>query len=179
MAKKETLITVGRNESVDLLRYARRKVPAKIDTGADSSSIWVSNVRVDKGGVLKFSLFGEGSPFYNGKTIKREKYKVAMVRSASGHEQIRYRTKLTLRLGDKKIRASFNLSDRSRNKFPVLIGRRTLSGKFIVDVSKSKYSEQKVFATETRSLNEELVENPYEFYEKHYKISGVSMKEKS
>jgi hypothetical protein len=71
MAKKETLTTIGRNEAVDLLRYARRQVPAKIDTGADSSSIWVSHVRVDKDGIQKFSLFGEGSPFYNVKTIKR------------------------------------------------------------------------------------------------------------
>jgi hypothetical protein len=140
----------------------------------------VSNVRVDKEGILRFSLFGEGSPFYNGKTINRENYKVAIVRSASGHEQIRYRTQLRLRIGGKKIRATFNLSDRSRNRFPVLIGRRTISRKFIVDVSQSKYDdEKKVFATETQSLNEELQTNPYEFYEKHYKQFGVSLRKKS
>lgn len=179
MIEKET-ITIGRTEAVDLLRYARRQVPAKIDTGADSSSIWVSSVRVDKSGVLRFSLFGEGSPFYNGKVVKREKYKVAMVRSASGHQQIRYRTQLSLRLGGKRIRTTFNLSDRSQNKFPVLIGRRTISGKFIVDVSQSKYDDEgKVFATVTQSLNEELQKDPYEFYKKHYKQFGVSLRKKS
>lgn len=168
-------IVVGRNESVDFARFARN-VPAKIDTGADSSSVWVSDVRVDKNGVLRFSLFGEGSPFYTGKTLKREQYKVAMVRSASGHEQIRYRTQLSLRLGGKRIRAMFNLSDRSQNKFPVLIGRRTLSGKFIVDVEKAKYTDPD--KTITQELNGRLIEDPYTFYKKYYKKSGVSLRKK-
>jgi len=61
------MIIVGRNESVDFARYSHTKnVPAKIDTGADSSSVWVSNVRVDKKGILRFNLFGEGSPYYTG-----------------------------------------------------------------------------------------------------------------
>lgn len=177
MTKKETLITVGRNESVDLLRYARRKVPAKIDTGADSSAIWVSHVRVDKEGILRFSLFGDGSPFYNGKTIKREKYSVTRVLSGSGHQQLRYRTQLALRLGGKRIRTTFNLSDRSLHKFPVLIGRRTLSGKFIVDVSKASHSTSG--KPEVKDLNEQLQKDPYGFYKKHYKKAGVSLRKKS
>ncbi|HEU5121883.1 MAG TPA: RimK/LysX family protein [Candidatus Saccharimonadales bacterium] len=170
-------IIVGRNEPVDFMRYARRKVPAKIDTGADSSSIWASNIRVDKEGVLRFSLFGEGSPFYSGKVVKREHYKVAQVRSASGHQQLRYRTQLSLRLGGKRIRATFNLSDRSQNNFPVLIGRRTLSGKFLVDVSQSHYTDPD--RSVTKELNDQLTKDPYAFYKKYYKKSGVSLRKKS
>jgi hypothetical protein len=171
----EDKIIVGRNEQVDFARYAHN-VPAKIDTGADSSSVWVSDVRVDKNGVLRFSLFGEGSPFYTGKTLKRERYGVAMVRSASGHDQIRYKTQLSLRLGGKRIRATFNLSDRSLNKFPVLIGRRTLSGKFIVDVQKIRYSQSA--RDIQQELNNKLTEDPYTFYKKYYKKSGVSLRRK-
>lgn len=169
-------IIIGRNEPVEFPRL-KRHVPAKIDTGADTSSIWVSNVRVDKDGVLKFNLFGEGSSYYTGKVVKREAYKVTVVRSASGHEQIRYRTQFSLRIGGKRIKAMFNLSDRSRNRFPVLIGRRTLVGKFIVDVSKSYYSDkEKIFKVETRLLNEQLKKDAYMFYEKQYKPSGVSVR---
>jgi len=71
----------------------------------------------------------------------------------------------------------FNLSDRSQNKFPVLIGRRTLSGKFIVDVSKGKYTDPE--KSVTRELNGKLLEDPYTFYKKHYKKSGVSLRSKS
>lgn len=178
MTTKEK-ITLGRNEQVDFARFAH-KVPAKIDTGADTSSVWVSNIRVDKNGVLRFTLFGENSSYYTGKTIKREHYKIGVVRSASGHEQVRYRTQLSLRLGGKRIRAMFNLSDRSKNKFPVLIGRRTLSGKFVVDVSQARYADtEKVFEAESRELNTELEKDPYLFYRNHYRKTGLSIRKKT
>ena len=87
---------IGSTEYVDVARV--KGVPAKIDTGADSSSIWASHIRVTKDGVLHFRLFDEGSPFYTGKSFKRKDFKVAVVRSASGHEQIRYRAYLALKL---------------------------------------------------------------------------------
>lgn len=170
-------MTVGRNEPVDFAGVARR-VPAKIDTGADTSSVWVSNIRVDKNGTLRFNLFGEESPYYTGRVVKREQYQVGIVRSASGHEQIRYRTQFSLRIAGKRIRATFTLSDRSKNRFPVLIGRRTLSRKFIVDVSQSHYSEKKVFTEENRELNRALEKDAYEFYKSHYKHTGLSVRKK-
>ncbi len=162
----ETKAVVGRNESVSFSKIAI-DVPAKIDTGADSSSVWASNIRVDRQGVLKFSLFGEGSPYYTGKTIKREQYAVASVKSSNGQEQIRYRVRLSLRLGGKRIRASFTLTDRSTQAFPVLIGRRTLVNKFIVDVTRATHESP---AKEiTKVLNKKLSKDPYKFYKKHYK----------
>lgn len=113
----------------------RENVPAKIDTGAEASSIWASKIRVDKDGTLKFSLFGPSSPFYNGKIIKCKDYKVMVVRSAMGQEQLRYRVHLPIKIKGRTINVLFSLSDRSRNSFPILIGRRTLQGKFVVDVS--------------------------------------------
>ena len=89
---------IGRSVNIDFGSRAIG-VPAKIDTGADSSSVWASNIRIDKNGVLKFSLFGKGSPYYNGKVFRRTDYSVAMVRSSSGHEQIRYRTHFTVKIG--------------------------------------------------------------------------------
>lgn len=113
----------------------RDNVPAKIDTGAESSAIWASKVKITKDGTLEFSLFGPDSPFYSGKVIRRKDYRVMIVRSAMGHEQIRYRTYFSVKINGRTIRVLFSLADRSRNSFPVLIGRRTLHGKFLVDVS--------------------------------------------
>ena len=146
----------------------RVDVPAKIDTGADSSSVWVSHLRVDKDGVLKFRLFGEGSPYYNGKVIKRRNFQVAVIRSATGEEQIRYRTHFSIKLGDRKLRVLFNLSNRANNNFPILIGRRSLSGKFLVDVSKAEVPRPPK-NPKTRPLQRELKKNPREFYKKYSK----------
>ncbi|MBR3319854.1 ATP-dependent zinc protease [Candidatus Saccharibacteria bacterium] len=144
-------------------------VPAKIDTGADSSSIWASSIDVDKDGTLSFVLFDEASPFYTGKKISRKKdsYKVKIVRSGHGDERIRYRTELLLTVNDHTIHAMFTLADRSRNNFPVLIGRRTLKNKFLVDVS--RMAVEKKSNPKTPRLNQELEKDPYTFHQKYGK----------
>jgi hypothetical protein len=139
MSKKE-LTHIGRNVSVDFIGHIDN-VPAKIDTGADSSSVWASHVFVDENDILFFQLFNKESPYYSGKTLKRKYYKVVSVRNSTGHEQRRYKVQLSLRIANRRVRATLNLSDRSLNKFPILIGRRTLNNKFIVDVSKITYNK--------------------------------------
>lgn len=140
-------------------------VPAKIDTGADSSAIWASNIRINKDGVLIFSLFGEGSPYYTGKVFKRTDYTVAQVKSSNGASEVRYRTKFSITIGGRRIRATFNLSDRSKNTYKILIGRRTVSGKFYVDVSKGASELPK--GDRTKQLASELKKNPRAFHKKH------------
>ena len=163
MAKN--LPVIGNSTFIEVIAHAT-KVPAKIDTGADSSSIWATDVHIDEDDILSFKLFGESSPFYTGETITRQAYKVALVRSSSGHEQIRYRTELPVRINGRRIRVLFNLSNRSNNMFPILIGRRTLAGKFIVDVSHREYNSP--LAKVNRGLNEEMRKDPYLFYKKYY-----------
>jgi len=159
---------IGTNALVEIISYAQN-VPAKIDTGADSSSIWASDIHMSKGGTLSFKLFAEESSFYTGEVIKANVYKVALVRSSTGHEQIRYRTELAVRIGGKRVRILFNLADRSRNAFPILIGRRSLKGKFLVDVAHREHTSD-----ENRirlGLNEEMLKDPYAFHKKYFNNS--------
>lgn len=161
----ETVKTlVGITEFIDLAGH--EKVPAKIDTGADSSAIWASKIRIEPDGTLCFSLFDESSPFYNGKILKRKDYSVVKVRSTIGKEEIRFRTRLSVKIAGKKICASFNLANRSKNTFPVLIGRKTLSGKFIVDPSLQKVKMVQVL--KKTPLKEEFRKSPYAFYQKYF-----------
>ena len=176
----EKLDIIGSTEFVDVADSEH--IPAKIDTGADSSSIWASHIRVTKDGALHFRLFDEDSPFYTGKTFKRKDYKVAVVRNASGHEQIRYRTHLPLKIGDRKIKALFNLSDRSNNNFPILIGRRTISGKFLVDVSKN-HTPMPAKNPKSKLIQRRLKEDPYQFHQKYIEklggnVNNIKLKKK-
>lgn len=164
ISKKPLLQTIGSTEYVDIEHY--QNIPAKIDTGADSSSIWASHMEVNQDGVLCFQLFDKNSPFYTGEVLKRKDFKVAVIRSSTGHEQIRYRVHLSLFLSGHRIRALFNLSDRSKNGFPILIGRRTLSGKFLVDVSK-KHAKLPSKNLKSKAIQRYLQENPYEFHRKY------------
>ena len=171
ISDKTVLDTIGSTEYVDVEGY--HNIPAKIDTGADSSAIWASHIEVDQEGILHFQLFDEGSPFYTGEILKRKEFKVAVVRSSTGEEQIRYRVHLSLFLSGHKIRALFNLSDRSKNAFPVLIGRRTISGKFLVDVSE-KHIEPPAKNPKSKVIQRHLEENPYEFHRKYMGKGALS-----
>lgn len=169
-AKKKQLDIIGATEHVTIGSY--KNIPAKIDTGADSSSIWASHIQVDKDGALLFRLFDTKSPFYTGEDFKRTDYKVAVIRNSSGKEEIRYRTHLKVTIGGRTIKALFFLSDRSRNNFPILIGRRTISGKFYVDVSKN-HTPIPSKNPKTKIIQRRLQENPYEFHQKYIKkLSG-------
>ncbi len=165
MRRLEKLDIIGSTELVSVENFSN--IPAKIDTGADSSSIWASDINVSKDGVLSFSLFGKKSPFYTGEKIERKDYRVLVVRSSNGDEEIRYRTELSLTLGGRQIKAMFTLAERSKNHFPILIGRRTLKNKFLVDVSLVRV--KKTRNPKTKGLNKELQENPFKFHQKYVK----------
>jgi ribosomal protein S6--L-glutamate ligase len=130
------LTIIGRAEKIDLRDFQLVNVPAKTDTGADTSSIWVSNVEERADG-LHFVLFGPESPFYTGieQHFTKPDYTLTRVANSFGHKEQRYKVKLRIVLKGRKIRATFTLSDRSLKTYPILLGRKLLQGKFLVDVS--------------------------------------------
>jgi hypothetical protein len=160
-------MTIGRNVRVDLVGHVLN-VPAKIDTGADSSSLWASQVSIPPTGILQFTLFDQSSSLYTGEVIKTKNYRAIRVRSSSGHEEIRYRVELPVIIKGKRIKVAFNLSDRSKHLFPILIGRRTLNKKFIVDVSVADDIVRPKQKDISETLSYELRQNPHEFFKKYH-----------
>lgn len=148
-------------------------VPAKIDTGADGSAIWASDIFVDESGILHFKLFGEDSPFYTGKEHTSADYSVALTKSTSGNIVMRYKVKLSVKIGGRRIRATFGLSNRATHNYPILIGRRTLNGKFIVDVSQKSDAIEKIERITPPHLNKQMKEDPYKFYKEQY-LNGAN-----
>lgn len=130
---KQDTSSLGQAELVDFPDQKISSVPARIDTGARTSSVWASNIRLE-GDVLIFSLFGEGSDFYTGNEIRVTEFDETVVASSNGKAEVRFKVALPLRLSGRRIKASFTLADRSTQVYPVLIGRSTLRGKFVVDV---------------------------------------------
>ncbi len=161
----ENLPIIGRNTLVEIVGHIK-DVPAKVDTGADSSSIWATEINVDRDGILSFKLFGPKSAFYSGEKLSTKRYKAALVRSSSGHEQVRYRVKLPIVVKGLAISAGFYLSDRSLNRFPILLGRRTINKKFLVDVSRYEYDDPAVESD--LPMWDEFRTNPHEFHKKYH-----------
>ena len=124
---------IGVSSLVDFVGYKNLKqVPARIDTGARTSSLWASDVKI-KNGVATFKLFGPGSPWYTGKVVRRKVIELRDVTSSTGHTESRYLIALSIRMHGKRLNAKFTLSDRSSQVYPILIGRNTLRSNFLVD----------------------------------------------
>ena len=148
--------TIGRAEKVDFPSLGLKHVPAKIDTGADASAIWCSQITMVNG-ELNCVFFGKDSTFYTGDTIKFRKSDVDLTRISNsfGHKELRYKVKIPMVIGGRTIKATFTLTDRSTKLYPVLIGVSTLRSKFLVDVSKgSPLQEQE--ASRYKRLKREM-----------------------
>jgi len=124
---------VGQSEYVEFPELDLLNVPARIDTGARTSTIWASDIS-EENGHLSFVLFDKGCELFNGRTFIFTEYETRSVKSSNGISEDRYMVKFLVRLGGRKIRARFTLANRSQQKYPVLIGRNVLRGKFIVDI---------------------------------------------
>lgn len=157
---------IGRHTQVVFLESGATPVKAKVDTGADSSSVWASRLSVDEDGVLRFVLFDEDSPYYTGKQLTKRQYDVKVVRSSNGHEQIRYSVKLRVDIEGRRFIATFTLANRSRNVFPILIGSRLLKNKFLVDVSKNVIPD--AHKKKGLELSKLAKEDPKKFFDQHY-----------
>lgn len=130
----KTKIIIGRSDKVDLPDLNIENGQAKIDTGAYTSALHCKKIQLQDG-LLSFSI-----PIYSSvKTIvkkfeTREFYQ-KKVRSSNGEFQFRFVIKTHIVIFKKKYLAEFSLSDRSQMKNPILIGRKLLKKRFIVDVS--------------------------------------------
>lgn len=130
-------VIIGRVEKVDLPAFGIKNIYAKVDTGADLSSLWATDI-VEKDQILRFKLFGKASKNYTGDIIKIEKpnYLLTRIANSFGHSELRYVVKFQIKIKGKLVKATFTLSDRSNKTYPILIGRKLLNRRFLVDVSR-------------------------------------------
>ena len=145
MSTKE-LITIGRREKVSFPELGLKNVEAKIDTGAYTAALHCSRIWTEgeeESTTLFFKLLDESHPNYNQKIYSFSNYGKRKIKNSSGVFESRFTIKTTIRIGRKKIQASISLTDRGGMKYPVLIGRKLLNKRFVVDVSRLNVLEKK------------------------------------
>ena len=146
------IVMIGRVEKVALPDFINEKFKARIDTGATVSSIWASDIRVNKTG-LYCKLFGEGSPVYTGEELHFSEYSMRSVRSSNGYEELRYQVVINVSLAGRRVKAKVTLADRSGQIYPMLIGRNILRNKFIVHVAEGDI-DKKVESSNRQELRQ-------------------------
>lgn len=130
MKHKKKLI--GRIDKADFPELNLKNITVKVDTGAYTSSIHCEQIMEEKDHLTCLFLDNEHE-IYHKKMFLFEDYEQVSVRSSNGVMQKRFAIKSTITLFDKTYKISLSLNDRSDMKNPVLLGRKFLSGKFIVD----------------------------------------------
>lgn len=141
MGNKELEI-IGMHERVNIAKHGIEDLPTKTDTGAYNCAIDCSfaEERINEAGqkVLVYALLNPHSKYYTRKRIITKNYKVKKVRSSNGEETLRYQVKLRIELKGKRYKTTFNLSKRAKMRYPVLLGRKFIADRFLVDVSKGR-----------------------------------------
>ena len=133
---------LGRCERVDLPKLGLNALQAKVDTGAYNCSLHCSKAEIVDG-VLKVVLLDEEHPGYTGQTVIFKKFDRREIKNSFGEAELRYVIRTSIRICHRLIRAEFSLSNRGNLKFPVLLGRKILRSRFIIDVTKKDVCYQK------------------------------------
>jgi hypothetical protein len=116
-------------------------VPAKLDTGADTSSLHVTDLRWSRradGDWVAFDVVGKDNRKVR---LERRVARVARVKKAAGGAQERPTVMLGVCLGNTYRMTEVNLTDRTGFKLPFLVGRSFLAERFAVDSSRTQTIE--------------------------------------
>lgn len=132
MKAPRNLLTVGWRELVSLPELGLAGIPAKIDTGARTSSLHAHVVEDFLRGDERFVRFAVdwGGERHHCEAVHVD---VRGITSSNGDTQRRFVIKTPLTIGNLTFRAEISLADRSQMQFPMLIGRTALRRRMVVD----------------------------------------------
>lgn len=142
---------IGKKDLVDFPDLGLFDVQAKVDTGAYTSALHCKDVHLTKVNgrtMLSFWLIDKtGEPsqqFYSDQFSQR------LIRNSFGEAALRYVIKTRIVLFGRPILSEFTLADRERLRNPVLLGRKLLRNRFVVDVALKNLSYDAKIANQVR-----------------------------
>ena len=133
------MLILGRSDRVDLPGLGLEDIQAKIDTGAYTSSLHCLRAELINGH-LEFVLLDEEHPEFTGIKYTFKKFEQREIKNSFGEAELRFIIKTKVKIFGQAIKAEFSLSNRGNLKFPVLLGRKILRHRFLIDVTKKDLS---------------------------------------
>jgi hypothetical protein len=130
---------LGRYDRVDLPQLGLNDIHAKIDTGAYTCSLHCHRAEVIDGN-LEFILLDEEHPEFTGMKFIFSEFELRDIKNSFGEVENRFIIVTSIRIFDEEIITEFSLSNRGSLKFPILIGRKILRDRFLIDVKKKNLS---------------------------------------
>ena len=128
----------GWKEHVRMPKLKLGPIVAKLDTGARSAALHADEIHVS-GRRVTFIIIDEG---------RRRTYKAPLVgqkriKSSNGISEMRAVIRATLEVGKSVFKAEITLTDRTDMDVPMLLGRNTLKGRFLVNPARTFLLDRK------------------------------------
>ena len=118
---------IGWRERVVLPKLGLGPLIAKVDTGARSAALHAEDITI-RGSHVRFAIPNNGRKHHYELPIKGQR----RVKSTSGHSEMRAVVETMIEIGGVKFSAEVTLTDRADMGVPMLLGRATIRGRFIV-----------------------------------------------
>lgn len=138
---------IGRREFVNFPELDFYNIEAKIDTGAYTNSLNCENIELKTNNGITFLVYTI-CLLENGvekrKTIETNFFYKKKIKNSFGELEERYIIKTLIKIGKKSIKTSISLSNRKNMRYAVLIGRKLLKGKFLIDVNQVHIGGKKI-----------------------------------
>lgn len=118
----------GWKEHVSFPRLKLGPLVAKLDTGARTAALHADEIEVT-GKRVRFVIVIDGKK----KTCKAPLMGHKRVKSSNGHSELRPVIRATLELGVHVFKTEISLTDRTDMEVPMLLGRNSIKGHFIIN----------------------------------------------
>ncbi|GJM25579.1 MAG: hypothetical protein DHS20C16_19940 [Phycisphaerae bacterium] len=144
-SKKKALAVIGWREWVEMPDLGIKRVKAKIDTGARSSSLHAFDIKtVDRKGRTFVNFRVHPLQRNSKETIEcqAEVLEYRLIRSSTGHAQKRPVIVTEICVLGETWPVEVTLANRDDMGFRMLLGREAVRGRFMVDCGKSFYGGQ-------------------------------------
>ncbi len=136
MGKHSELPIVGLAEYVSFPEWGIERLKAKIDTGARSSALHVENIQELPRGRVAFEVRLDRADHTRRVRVSTAITRKARVRSSNGQYDERIFVTAAFKMGTIATTIEVSLVDRAKMRYRMLVGRTTLSGRALVDVSR-------------------------------------------
>ena len=113
------------------------RLEARIDTGAETSSLHAENIRlIEKDGkrYVRFEIFDNDRE--NKIPLELRLKRSVLIKQPKGQSERRYVVRVRATLGNTRALIDVTLADRSNLRYPMLVGRNLLTDTAIVDVGR-------------------------------------------
>lgn len=143
MKKNKVKTLLGRVDIVDFPQLNLFRIGIKVDTGAYTSSIHCHNIEVENG-ILKCQFMDPEHEHFNEKVSTFTEFSEKRIKSSNGIIEERFLIKTKIIIFKKIYTIELSLTERGSMRYPVLLGRKFLTRKFLVDTSRKNLSFENI-----------------------------------